>query len=217
MIIPSSKYPAQTAVDLTNYPQGKARNVTVANDGSGTPLEQSWLNDWFGFQQAAALAAGITPSGTPDTALTSQLLAAISAVTRPQNAFYHIAATSPATSGTNYVISLAQQSGGYSLVSNAVVVPAAGSYLVTFSGELDSSNVGNPVEIAVSIAVNGAALSGSTGHVHRYSGTIAEVTTITKSFLVSIATPSSQAISLISTSAAHEFSFPGLLTIERQS
>lgn len=77
MIIPSAKYPTQTDVDLTHYPQGKARNVTASGDHTGTPLEKDWLNDWFGFQQAAVLAGGVTPSGSPDTATASDVLNAV--------------------------------------------------------------------------------------------------------------------------------------------
>jgi hypothetical protein len=80
-LVPNSNYPAQTAVPGDgSYPLGKARNVTTVNDGSGTPLEQAWVNDIWGFLQALLSAASITPSGAPDTALVSQYLGALRAL-----------------------------------------------------------------------------------------------------------------------------------------
>lgn len=73
---PSTRYPAQTDADAA-YPHGKARNAGTFQDGTGTPLERDWLNDIFGLQQALLVAAGITPSDTPDNADTSQYLDAI--------------------------------------------------------------------------------------------------------------------------------------------
>jgi hypothetical protein len=75
-IVPSTEYPGQVAVDAA-YPQGKARNRLTPGDGTGTPLEELWVNDLWGFLQALLLAAGATPSGVPDTADVSQYLDAI--------------------------------------------------------------------------------------------------------------------------------------------
>jgi len=80
MIILSSKYPGQVAVDATNYPHGKARNVTVTGDGTGTPWEQDLVNDWLGFDEALVAAGSVTPSGNPDTAVVSQRLEALQAL-----------------------------------------------------------------------------------------------------------------------------------------
>lgn len=75
-LIPSSRYPAQT--DLTApYPQGKARNAGSFQDGTGTPLEADWVNDLWGLLQGLLAHAGITPSGSPDDADTSQYRDAI--------------------------------------------------------------------------------------------------------------------------------------------
>lgn len=76
--IPSALYPGQIDTsDPTGYPQGKAKNVAVAGDGTGTPLEKAWVNDLFGFWQALLASAGITPTGTPDKVGASQYLDAI--------------------------------------------------------------------------------------------------------------------------------------------
>lgn len=76
---PGIKYPSQTDVDGTNYPLGKARNVSSAGAGDGTPLEKDWVNDLWGFLQALLADAGITASGNPDTAVASQYLDSIKA------------------------------------------------------------------------------------------------------------------------------------------
>lgn len=73
-------YPGQSTPATTDYPYGSARDVSSPGAGDGTPVKQAWVNDIFGFQQAALVAAGITPSGSPDTATVSQLLEALIAI-----------------------------------------------------------------------------------------------------------------------------------------
>ena len=73
----SEQYPGKTAGNTTAYPFGEARNVTTPGDSTGTPWERAIVNDDQGFKQALLAAAGITPSGTPDTALESQYLQAL--------------------------------------------------------------------------------------------------------------------------------------------
>jgi hypothetical protein len=70
-------YPGQVDEGDPDYPQGKARNVVVEGDGTGTPWEEQLVNDSFGFHQALLLAAGITPSGNPDNANESQYKEAV--------------------------------------------------------------------------------------------------------------------------------------------
>lgn len=76
-INPSAAYAGSIDTsDPTNYPYGRPQNDnTPATDG--TPLDQAWLSDLFGFQQALLEAANITPSGTPDSATVSQYLEAL--------------------------------------------------------------------------------------------------------------------------------------------
>jgi hypothetical protein len=76
-LIPKNSYPGQTISGDAGYPQGKARNQLVPDDGTGTPLEELWVNDLFGMQQALLNDAAITPSGVPDTVSTSQYLTAL--------------------------------------------------------------------------------------------------------------------------------------------
>lgn len=73
----SEQYPGKTAGTNTEYPYGEARNVTTSGDGTGTPWDEDIVNDDQGFKQALLTAAGVIPSGVPDTALVSQYLQAI--------------------------------------------------------------------------------------------------------------------------------------------
>lgn len=73
---PRTRYPAQTVTD-GDYTYGKARNITVAGDGTGTPWEADIVNDWFGFFQALLNAGDVVPGGTPDSASASQYLTAL--------------------------------------------------------------------------------------------------------------------------------------------
>lgn len=79
-IAPNTRYPANTKAPDADYPQGSARDISAPGAADGTPLQEDWLNDWFGFQQAVLAEAGVTPSGTPDTALDSQVLAGLLAI-----------------------------------------------------------------------------------------------------------------------------------------
>lgn len=63
-----------------NYPFGSIKDNSSPGANDGTPLAAVWGNDWEGFAQAAMTEAGITPSGLPDTAQDSQLLAAVKVV-----------------------------------------------------------------------------------------------------------------------------------------
>lgn len=70
-------YPNRAAAGTIDYPYGLFRNVTINGDGTGTPLEATWLNDWNGFFQAILIDANIIPNGTTDTGLSSQYLQAL--------------------------------------------------------------------------------------------------------------------------------------------
>jgi hypothetical protein len=83
-IDPSAEFPGQVSLaDPTGYPLGKARNVTVPLDGTGTPWEERIANDILGFQQALLTEAGLTPTGVPDKVGASQYLDAIRALISP--------------------------------------------------------------------------------------------------------------------------------------
>ena len=76
-IRPTDEYPGKVATPTGEYPDGKAQNITSPGDGTGTPWEAKLVNDLFGFQQYLTNQAGITPSGTPDNATSSQYFEAM--------------------------------------------------------------------------------------------------------------------------------------------
>jgi hypothetical protein len=82
-IRPDLTYPTQVnTTDPTGYPYGRAKNVGAIGDGTGTPLEETWVSDLFGWQQALLKAAGITPTNNPDKVGASQYLDAIRSISR---------------------------------------------------------------------------------------------------------------------------------------
>lgn len=80
MINLGSQYPTQTASDPTNYPYGKAQNITTPGDGTGTPLEAAFYNDLNGMMQAIVNEGGVTPSGSPETIVSSDIVDALKVI-----------------------------------------------------------------------------------------------------------------------------------------
>lgn len=76
-INPETKYAGKIKPSSAAYPYGEARNITVPGDGTGTPWEAALVNDVFGMQQRLLSLLGVTPSGSPDTAETSQYVDAM--------------------------------------------------------------------------------------------------------------------------------------------
>lgn len=76
-IIPSNEFTGKILPPSTEYPYGKAKNVSSPGAADGTPLVANLLNDIFGFQQFLLDKAGIVPNGTPDTAVNSQYFQAL--------------------------------------------------------------------------------------------------------------------------------------------
>lgn len=64
------------------WPDGEPRNVTADGAGDGTPFEVAGYKDWEGLRQGLILQGSITPSGTSDTAMVSQLVEGVRAVSR---------------------------------------------------------------------------------------------------------------------------------------
>lgn len=71
-IIPETAFPGKITPSSASYPLGEARDVTTPGDGTGTPWKAILVNDIFGMQQAILAEAGITASGTAETAVASQ-------------------------------------------------------------------------------------------------------------------------------------------------
>lgn len=73
----NSRYPGRFDAPTTARPQGAFKNRSAPNAKDGSYLERDWANDWDGFFGSLLRAAGMTPNGTPDTALASQYFDAL--------------------------------------------------------------------------------------------------------------------------------------------
>lgn len=73
-IEPALTYEGNAAPASPEYPFGSARNDSSLTAADGTPLEERWMNDFFGFVAATLQAAGVEPSNDPETAANSQIL-----------------------------------------------------------------------------------------------------------------------------------------------
>lgn len=76
-INPETEFVGKINPSDAEYPYGKARDITTPGDGTGTNWKANYINDDFGWKQALLQKAGLTPSGSPDTALESQYLQAM--------------------------------------------------------------------------------------------------------------------------------------------
>lgn len=73
----NSRYPGRFDAPTTARPQGAFKNRSAPNAKDGSYLERDWANDWDGFFGSLLRSAGLTPNGTPDTALSSQYFDAL--------------------------------------------------------------------------------------------------------------------------------------------
>ena len=72
-----------------NYPTGSIKNESVPGANDGTPLDAEWGNDYVGADAALFDETGVTPSGSPDTVVTSDRLTALKLLhTKNQNLLY---------------------------------------------------------------------------------------------------------------------------------
>lgn len=212
-IRPIIKYPSQVATDAA-YPHGKAQNVTVSGDGTGTPLEKDWVNDIWGFLQALLGAGGITPSGTPDTATTSQYLAALNVLPRTLAA-YNVTAEVQKSNGQKFPLTELYHNGGFTLASDQVQVPAAGMYRVEFSGRVVNAGTSNPQDFVVGISIDGSTV-GVPAHGTRFSASAADIVGVSCVGFFVIGTPATEKFSVMSFFGDTKFrNYPGSLIIER--
>lgn len=73
----STRYPGRFDSPTTARPQGAFKNRSAPGAKDGSYLERDWANDWDGFFGSLLRSAGMTPDGTPDTALASQYFDAL--------------------------------------------------------------------------------------------------------------------------------------------
>ncbi len=215
---PSTRYAGQIAADA-NYPYGKARNVAVSGDGSGTPLEADLVNDIFGFEQALLDAVGATPSGSPDQVGASQYLDAVNslitdaadsaqsdaeataaaaladAVAQRHAARYTLSGSGIAQAA-KYALTLAERSNtGYALASDEITVPEAGWYSIALTLALANSDTNDPTPITVSVMAG--AVDVADGFANRFTASAGEAVGVSASAIVSISNPSTQKIKVI--------------------
>ena len=154
-IAPETVYPAQTDTGDTGFPLGKARNVTVPGAGDGTPLEEQWVNDIWGFLQALLDADDVVPSGVPDEVGASQYLEALRQLTRRPCASYDV--TGSPIDEEKFTLTLALESldSGYTLVDDVVGLPEPLShYLVSLSGTAVGDSTANPLLAQIDVGVS---------------------------------------------------------------
>lgn len=75
-------YPGKADAPDAAYPQGAPRNESAPGANDGTPLEEQFTRDMWGFFNAIIAEAGITPDGNIDTATASQYLAALQEIVK---------------------------------------------------------------------------------------------------------------------------------------
>lgn len=73
----NTRYPGRFDAPTAARPQGAFKNRTAPGAKDGSYLERDWANDWDGFFGSLLRSAGLTPNGTPDTALASQYFDAL--------------------------------------------------------------------------------------------------------------------------------------------
>lgn len=163
---PSAKYPSQIDVD-DGYPYGKARNAGSYQDGTGTPLEKDWLNDQWGLNQALLNAAAIVPSGDPDTAISSQYLAALLKITRLRYAHAKILDT-PTADGDDFTLEGIPDNPNtangmpLSFSGKRIFTTEPGFYLAVVAGDFRTSKTGTNAQYGIKLegeVVEGSALA----------------------------------------------------------
>jgi hypothetical protein len=147
-LIPSARYPAQTDVAAA-YPQGKARNATTFQDGSGTPLERDWVNDLWGFLQSLLADARQAPNGLPDQVGASDYLSAVTSLAAKQVEGAALCNFTPQTSGTADALSDCFWS---SLLSLFIAAGSNGTLITSPDGRVWTSRTSG-----VATSINGIA------------------------------------------------------------
>jgi hypothetical protein len=154
------RYSGQVStIDPGGYPYGKAQNVTVEGDGNGTPLEKDLVNDILGLQQALLIAAGITPSGTPDKANASQYLDAIKWIAEAARATFPVSNFGADPTGGVSSQTAIQNAISAAAVSGGIVWFGPGYFLYTGLSIPDNVSLkGTPgaTYLALDHATNGA-------------------------------------------------------------
>jgi hypothetical protein len=212
---PIIMYPLQVASGDPGYPHGKAQNVTVPGDGTGTPLEQGLVNELFGFQQALLDEAGITPNGAPEQVGASQYVDAVKAVaderatglfdervSNIEDTLYFYAAfgvvdAARDNGGTWALNTIYDSDNNFDVSGNAVRVPSTGRYEVTISGHVKSSDSTADVVLDIWVAVNGSHSSPAfVVTAARPGSSTGQRSSFSRTFLLRITDPAHQRLSV---------------------
>lgn len=162
-IIPASQYPGQITPASTGYPYGSARDVSSPGAGDGTPVNQAWVNDSWGFLQRLLQEGGVTPSGSPDTVVSSDYFNALEIWVRSQSngvvgdsRNIVMSVPTPATSATltaDQVVVAESLTGKQYRVNNVSKTINLGT---TGAGGMDTGAAPNPGFVAIYLIYNPA-------------------------------------------------------------
>lgn len=202
-ISPKDTYGVQIDTsDPTGYPEGAAMNDGTPGDGTGTPLEKAWVNDWFGFVQAALSDAAVAFSGNPEKVGASDVVAAIlKMIDRGRHGARFAVGGVSIADGDNLEIGL--QQAGYNTYSvnhtnNDIRAPETGLYFVSFTGTAAIANASNPAIASVSLELSG--LSHGRAYAKRFNTTTGEYVGFSASAIVEIASTSTDKLTLLNVS-----------------
>lgn len=70
-------YPGFVNPPDSAYPYSSPKNATTDTSEDGTPVEEKWVGDVWGFFQSAVSQAGVTPNGQTESVANPQILSAI--------------------------------------------------------------------------------------------------------------------------------------------
>jgi hypothetical protein len=118
---------AFTYTNGVDFPNTTSKNSTNGTSFDGTHFNEAYINDWWGFCQAALNAAGAAPNGQPEASDNSQILNAIVALTSYQQKIYN-------WSGECYIADSIV--GAHQIQSNVVAAEFSGLVM----GEYDVDN-----------------------------------------------------------------------------
>ena len=77
----SKDYPGFVNAPNAAYPQGSPKNATTDTAEDGTPVEQGWVADQWGFMQSVMHEAGDTPNEQSESVSNPQVLNALKKIT----------------------------------------------------------------------------------------------------------------------------------------
>jgi hypothetical protein len=151
--------------------------------------------------QSLAANAGITPSGSPDTAVSSQLFTAAAAANIV--AAYTLSGTGLAA-GATLGLTEVKNVGGYVLASNQVQVPSAGTYMAWVTAYFTTTITGTVDSGSVRVK-RGAAAQAAAGIGWVRPAGFGDVS-VSFCGLFDVAVPASELLSLIATNSGGTFS-----------